>query len=107
MADFFSAIKDWVVDLGEHHGVDPLLIFCLYLVSKVSLVFFLGWAIKNLRQKKPAATLLLFAGISFCIPYTYLIVAGENIPVWVYVAIALIFFFGVYSIWRKVAVKVE
>ena len=107
MADFFSAIKDWVVDMGEYHGVDPISIFCLYLVSKVSLFFFLGWAIKNIRQKKPAVSLLLIAGISFCVPYTYVMIVGRNIAPWVYVVIALIFCLGVYSIWRKISVKVE
>ena len=107
MQEFFNVIKDWVVDLGDEHGVDPLVIFCLYLCSKVSLFTFLGWALNNIRRKKPFITQLLIAGISFCIPYTYVMIVGRNIAPWVYVVIALIFFFGVYSIWKKITVKVD
>lgn len=107
MTDYIAVVKDWVVDLGDKHGVDPLLIFCLYLCSKVSLFTFLGWALNNIRLKKPFVTQLLFAGISFCIPYTYVMIVGRNIAPWVYVVIVSIFLFGVYSIWRKVTLKVE
>lgn len=107
MTDYIAIVKDWVVDLGDKHGVDPLLIFCLYLCSKVSLFTFLGWALNNIRLKKPFVTQLLFAGISFCIPYTYVMIVGRNIAPWVYVVIVSIFLFGVYSIWRKVTLKVE
>jgi hypothetical protein len=107
MQEIFNVIKDWVVDLGDEHGVDPLVIFCLYLCSKVSLFTFLGWALNNIRRKKPFITQLLIAGISFCIPYTYVMIVGRNIAPWVYVVIALIFLFGVYSIWKKISVKVD
>jgi hypothetical protein len=107
MQEFFNVIKDWVVDLGDKHGVDPLVIFCLYLCSKISLFTCLGWAINNIRLKKPFVPQLLFAGISFCVPYTYVMIVGRNIAPWVYVVIGLIFVLGVYSIWKKISVKVD
>jgi hypothetical protein len=107
MAEYFTEFKDWVISLGEKHGVDPLLLGCLYLVSKISLVFFLGWTVKNLRAKKPFTLQLLFAGISFCTPYTYIIIAGRNLPIWVYLFIGLIFVYGGFTIWKKIAAKQE
>lgn len=101
MADFFMLIKDWIIALGEKHEVDPLLLGCLYLVSKVSFVFFIGWAIKNLKAKKAIMMPLLLASVSFSIPYLYLVIAGRNIPVWVYVFIVLVFMYGGYNIWKK------
>ena len=91
--------------MGDKHSVNPLLLGSLYLCSKVSLFSFLGWVIKNMRAKKPFVYQLLFACVSFSIPYTYLIIAGRNIPVWVYILIGLIFIFGAYSIWKKVTEK--
>jgi hypothetical protein len=102
MADFFTLIKDWIVALGEKHDVDPLLLGCLYLVSKVSLVIFIGVVIKNLRAKKAIVLPLLLASVSFCIPYLYLVIAGRNISVWVYVFIVLVFVYSGYSIWKKI-----
>ncbi|PJJ80033.1 hypothetical protein [Mucilaginibacter auburnensis] len=105
MKDFIDTFKDWVVDLGDKHGVDPALIFFLYLFSKVGLFSFLGWGINNIRRKRPFILPLTLAGVAFCIPYTYLIIAGRNIPVWVYVIIAAVFVLGLYSIWRKISIK--
>jgi hypothetical protein len=83
MMEYVILFKDWVIALGEKHGVDPLLLGCLYLFSKLCFFSFLGWVIKNLRAKKPFVVPLLFAAMSFSIPYLYLIIAGRNISVWV------------------------
>ena len=106
MQDYFDTFIDWVVDLGDKHGVNPVVIFCLYLCSKVCLFSCLGWVVNNIRLKRPFQVPLLLAGIAFCIPYTYLIIVGRNIPVWVYVVIVLVFSFGAYSVWKKVSVKI-
>jgi len=105
--DFIDTFKDWVVDLGDKHGVDPVLIFFLYLISKVCLIVCLGWTVNNIRLKKPFTMQLLLAGVSFCIPYSYLIIVGRNIPLWIYLIIAVVFTLGAYSIWKKVSTKIE
>jgi drug/metabolite transporter (DMT)-like permease len=101
MTEYLNQFKDWLITLGEKHGVDPLFLGCLYFISKVSLFTWLGISVKRLRAKKPAITTLLFAGISFCIPYTYIMIAGRNLPFWVYILIAFIFSYGAYTIWKK------
>jgi hypothetical protein len=103
MGDYITAFKDWLIALGERHSVDPLLLGCLYLVSKVGLVSFLAWAVKNLRAKKPIIAPLSFAGACFSLPYLYLVIAGENISVWVYVFIGSMFMYGGFMIYRKIA----
>lgn len=105
MMEYIILFKDWVMSLGEKHGVDPLFLGCLYLFSKLCFFSFLGWVIKNLRGKKPFVFPLLFAALSFSIPYLYLIIAGRNISVWVYIFIGLMFISGAYSIWKKVTTK--
>jgi hypothetical protein len=105
MMEYLEQFKEWVVTLGEKHGVNPLLLGCLYLTSKVSLFTLLGFAIRNIRAKRPAITLLLLAGISFCIPYTYIIIAGRNLAIWVYFLIGFIFAYGAYTIWKKATAK--
>jgi hypothetical protein len=107
MTEYITIIKDWLIALGEKHEVDPLLLGCLYLVSKVCFVTCLGWVIKNLRAKKPIMVPLLLASVSFSMPYLYLIIAGRNIPVWVYVLIIFMFSYGGYTIWKKVTIRPE
>lgn len=105
MSEYITILKDWLIAVGEKHEVDPLLLGCLYLVSKVSFVTCMGFVIKNLRIKKAIAMPLLLASISFSIPYLYLIIAGRNIPVWVYVFIFFMFAYGGYTIWKKVTIR--
>lgn len=105
MEEYLISIEDWINELGDKHGVNPLLLGCIYLASKVSLFTSLGFVVRNLRRKKPITLPILLAGIFFCIPYTYIIIAGRNIPFWVYLLIACIFTFGIYTIWKKVTEK--
>jgi hypothetical protein len=105
MTDYITVFKDWVISLGEKHEVDPLLLGCLYLVSKLCFFTFLGWVLKNLRAKKPILFPLLFACCSFSLPYLYLVIAGRNISIWVYLFIAALFIYGAFSIWKKVTAK--
>ncbi len=107
MKDYIDTFKDWVVDLGDKHGVDPVLIFFLYLISKVCLVICIGWTINNIRLKKPFSLSLLLAAVAFCIPYTYLIIVGRNMPAWIYVLVALIFIWGAYSIRKTISAKTK
>ena len=105
MTDYLTMFKDWVVSLGEKHQVNPLILGSLYLVSKLCFFSFLGWTIKNLRAKKPLLVPLLLASVSFSLPYLYLVIAGRNISVWVYIFIACMFIYGGFSIWKKVTTK--
>jgi hypothetical protein len=107
MMDYITMFKDWVISLGEKHGVDPLILGSLYLVSKVCFFTCLGWVFKNLRAKKPVVFQLLLASAFFSIPYMYIMIAGRNISWWVYVFIISMFCYGIYSLWKKVTVKPE
>ncbi|WP_374948865.1 hypothetical protein [Mucilaginibacter sp.] len=106
MMEYLTMLKDWVIELGEKHSVDPLVLGSLYLVSKLSFFTFIGFLLKNLKDKKPILTLILFAAASFSLPYMYLIIAGRNIPFWVYLFIVVMFFYGGFTIYKKVTEKV-
>ena len=105
MTEYITLFKDWVIGLGERHEVDPLTLGSLYLVSKLCFFSFLAWVVKSFRAKKAILIPLLFASLSFSLPYLYLIIAGRNISVWVYVFIALMFIYGGYTIWKKITEK--
>lgn len=107
MEEYWTQFVEWLTELGEKHEVNPLLLGCLYLVSKVSMVTFLGFVVRNLRAKKPFVILLLCACVSFCVPYTYIIIAGKNIPFWVYGFMAVVFIYGGYTIWKTITKKQE
>lgn len=105
MDEYIILIKDWITELGEKHDVDPLTLGCIYLVSKICFFSLLGWVLKNLRSKKPFTTQLLFACLFFSLPYMYIIIAGRNISIWVYLFMAALFTSGAFSIWKKITTK--
>jgi hypothetical protein len=105
MSDYLTLFKDWIVNLGEEHNVDPLVLGGLYLTSKVLLFSFLAWTIKCFRAKKPILAPLIAAATGFSLPYIYLVIAGRNLSIWVYVLIGAIFILGAFSIWKKITAK--
>ncbi|MDN5286457.1 MAG: hypothetical protein JWR38_2731 [Mucilaginibacter sp.] len=105
MTDYITLFKDWVISLGEKHEVDPLLLGCLYLISKLCFFTFLGWVLKSLRAKKAILIPLLLACVSFSLPYLYLVIAGRNISIWVYLFIGAMFIYGGFSIWKKITAR--
>ncbi|MET4142330.1 hypothetical protein [Pedobacter sp. UYP1] len=101
MEYYFIIIKNYLFHQADIHQVDPWLFGILYLLSKVLFLLFLGWAIKNLRKKGSILLPLLFAALGYSLPYLYLIIAGKNIPLWIYFVITLIYMFSAWSIRAK------
>ncbi|MBB5636416.1 hypothetical protein HDE68_002317 [Pedobacter cryoconitis] len=97
----FITIKDYLFHQAYLHQVNPWLFGVLYLLSKILFLTFIGQAIKKLRKKKSVLLPLLFAALGYSLPYLYLIIAGKNIPVWIYLVISVIYVFSGWSIRAK------
>ena len=95
-------IQEWFLGLGEEYGVNPIIFGAIYVGAIPFFTISVGWLIRNLRQKKSIVLPALSAAFFFISAYLYLIVAGKNIPVWVYVFIAAMVLFGVYSTVKKI-----
>ncbi len=95
--DWWLSFEDWFLGLGEVYGVNPVIFGSLYVGSIPFFTLSLGWVIKNIRQKKPIAIPILLTGVFFISAYLYLIIAGRNIPFWVYLFIMAMVAFGVIS----------
>lgn len=101
MEYYFNTIKDYLFQQANLHQVDPWLFGTLYLLSKILFLIFLGRAIKNLKEKSSILLPLLFAALGYSLPYFYLIIAGKNIPLWIYLVISLIYVFSGWTIRTK------
>lgn len=103
----WEAFQAWFWSLGEQYGVNPLVFGLIYVGAIPFFTLCLGWLIRNLRQKKPIVVPALCAGFFFVSAYLYLAIAGRNIPVWVYVFVAALVVFGVYSTLKKIRARVN
>ena len=99
--EWWSSLVDWFMSLGESYGVDPIIFGSLYVGTIPLFTLTLGWSIKNLRANKPVLLPLLLTGIFFISAYLYLIIAGKNIPYWVYFFIIIMIMAGFYGTLRK------
>ncbi|MEP6464827.1 MAG: hypothetical protein ABJB05_00915 [Parafilimonas sp.] len=99
---YLLTIKDWFFSLGEKYHVNPIIFGSIYVGAIPFFFICLAWLIKNIKHKKPIVVPVLLTGFFFVSAYLYLIIAGRNIPVWVYIFIAALVIYGVTSTLKKI-----
>jgi ABC-type Co2+ transport system permease subunit len=98
----WEAFKEWFLSLGPKYGVNPIIFGVIYVGAIPFFTLSVAWLIRNLRQKKSVVLPVLAASFCFVSAYLYLIVAGKNIPLWVYGLLAAMIAYGIFSTVRKV-----
>ena len=103
----FEILKEWFLGLGAQYGVNPLIFGSIYLGAIPFFTLSLAWLVRNRRNGKPIVMPALSASFCFVSAYLYLAIVGKNIPVWVYIFVAGMVAFGVYSTIKKVRGKLR
>jgi hypothetical protein len=98
----FDALRDWFLGLGAAYGVNPFLFGGIYVGAIPFFFLSLAWLGRNVRARKSPVLPILAAGACFVSAYVYLILAGENVPAWVYGFVALLVAFGAWSTVRSI-----
>ena len=101
-----SDVGGWFFGLGKNYGVDPVIFGTIYVGAIPFFLLSIAWLVRNLRGGRPAVVPLLSAAFFFVSAYLYLIIAGKNIPVWVYVFVVGMLAYGTWSTVRKVRTQV-
>jgi ABC-type Co2+ transport system permease subunit len=107
MAEFFEITKEWFLGLGENYGVNPIIFGSIYVGAIPFFTLSIGWLVKNYRQDKPIVLPAISATFFFISAYLYLIIAGENVPWWVYGVVVLMIVYGAWSTYNKVQAKIK
>lgn len=105
--EWWETFKEWFLSLGEKYHVNPFIFGGIYLGAIPFFFISLYTTIKNIKEKKPFVLLVLLTGFFFISAYLYLIIAGKNIPLWVYVFIGLMVVYGIYSTIKKIKEKTK
>ena len=98
----WESLRTWFLSLGAQYGVDPILFGAIYVGAIPFFTLSIAWLVRNLRQGRSIVLPTLSAGFFFISAYLYLIVAGRNIPLWVYGFVALMVVYGAWSTVKKV-----
>ena len=105
--ELWESFKMWFMELGPAYGVNPIIFGSIYVGAIPFFTLSLAWLIKNLKNKKSVVVPILSTGFFFISAYLYLIIAGKNIPAWVYLFIGLLVSFGIYSTIRKLKKAID
>lgn len=92
----WTTIVDWVSAIGERYGVNPTVFVILYFGGLPIIGLAISWMIRNRRNRRPIHIPLLSGTIASASAYLYVIVVGDNIPVWIY---ALVISTLAYALW--------
>lgn len=101
----YHQFYDWFMGLGEPYGVNPLIFGLIYVGAIPFFWIAIGWLVYNIRNKISVTGPVIMACSCAVSAYIYLIIAGENVPLWVYGFIAAIIIYAVYSTLKKVDKK--
>ena len=107
MEEFLIGIKDWFFSLGDEYGVNPIIFGSIYVGAIPFFTLSVAWIVKNYMKKRSLVLPVISTGFFFISAYLYLIIVGENVPVWVYVFVVLLVVGGGYSSYQKIKIKIE
>lgn len=100
--EYWETFKEWFLGLGSKYNVNPYIFGAIYIGAIPFFFLCLRWTIKRIKNKKPFLLPILLTGFCFISAYLYLIIAGRNIPSWVYYFIAVMIIYSIYSTAKKI-----
>jgi len=105
--ELLDNIYVWFMSLGETYGVNPLLFGAIYVGAIPFFTLSVGWLVRNYRKGISIVLPVLSATFFFVSAYLYLMIAGKNVPFWVYGIVVAMLVYGAWSTYRKVMSKVK
>ncbi len=105
--EIIEIIHTWFLDLGEEYGVNPYIFGAIYVGAIPFFTLSVGWIVRNYRRKKSIAMPVIATSFFFVSAYLYLMIAGQNVPWWVYGIVIGILLYGGYSTYQKVRKQVK
>ncbi|WP_420594047.1 hypothetical protein [Deinococcus sp.] len=101
----FESLTDWISQtsqtLSTQYGVNPVIFGVLYFGTMPLFALSVAWWIGNWRRGASTLLPMLVTGVLFIAAYLYVLVAGRNLPVWVYIFMAVMLTLGGVSTWRQ------
>lgn len=107
MTELFEITKEWFLGLGEQYGVNPIIFGSIYVGAIPFFTLSIAWLVKKYRKNKSIVLPSLAATSCFISAYVYLIIAGKNVPWWVYGIVVLMVIYGAWSTFKNVQKKIK
>lgn len=103
----WEQLVDWFMGLGEPYGVNPIIFGSIYVGAVPFFWLAVAWLLYNIRRKRSVAGPVLLACACAVSAYVYLIIVGENVPLWVYGLLMAIIGYALYTTWQKMKARMK
>ena len=101
-----EALQVWFLSLGAEYGVNPWIFGAIYIGAIPFFFLSIGWLVRRARAGESTVLPTLLAGFFFVSAYLYLAIAGRNIPLWVWIFLAVLVVYGAWSSIRDTRRKI-
>lgn len=101
-----AEINLWFLSLGEQYGVNPYVFGAIYVGAIPFFFASIAWVVKRARAGRSTVLPTMLAGFFFVSAYLYLAVVGRNIPLWVWIFLAVLIVYGAWSTIRDTRRKI-
>lgn len=98
-------IHEWLMGLSENYNVNPFIFAGIYIGAIPFFTLSVAWIVRNKKKDKSITLPVLSTGFFLSSAYLYLMVAGENVPAWVYALVTGFLGYGIYSTLMKIQNK--
>ncbi len=99
-------LNRWLLGLGADYGVNPYIFAGIYIGAIPLFLLSIAWLVRRARAGRSTVLPTMLAGFFFVSAYLYLAIAGENIPVWVWIFLAALIAYGAWSTVRGTRRKI-
>lgn len=105
--EWFQSLTNWFFSLSESYGVNPFIFGGIYIGAIPFFTISVAWIVRNYKKGSSIVFPVLSALFCFVSAYLYLMIAGENVPVWVYLVVIAMLIYGGWSTYRKVKTQIK
>jgi len=105
--EMFEQAYTWFMALGDQYGVNPIIFGVIYVGAIPFFTLSIAWLVRNYRKGLSIVLPTLSASFFFVSAYLYLMIAGENVPWWVYGVVIAMLLYGAWSTYGKVQKKIN
>ncbi len=89
MLHIWEVIKNYYTNIGYKYHVNPVIFLGIHIVATPFFLLSVAWLIKNYRQKKELVLPATVSVFIFNAANIYLVIAGKNIPWWIYIFLVI------------------